>query len=94
MVREDFKYALPYFDGCFFCVIQISNQFILPNMINMQAEGIFRINAENSQEEYVRDQLNKGIVPDNIDVHCLSGLIKVEFTIIHQLTPPFVWYIL
>lgn len=43
----------------------------------MQAEGIFRINAENSQEEYVRDQLNKGVVPHGIDVHCLAGLIKV-----------------
>lgn len=43
----------------------------------LQAEGIFRINAENSQEEYVRDQLNQGVVPDDIDVHCLAGLIKV-----------------
>ncbi|XP_038986690.1 rho GTPase-activating protein 4-like [Phoenix dactylifera] len=43
------------------------------------AEGIFRINAENSQEEYVRDQLNHGIVPDGIDVHCLAGLIKAWF---------------
>ena len=43
----------------------------------MQAEGIFRINAENSQEEYVREQLNRGVVPDGIDVHCLAGLIKV-----------------
>ncbi|KAM0939732.1 putative Rho GTPase activation protein [Dioscorea sansibarensis] len=45
----------------------------------LQAEGIFRINAENSQEEYVRDQLNNGIVPDGIDVHCLAGLIKAWF---------------
>ncbi|XP_042511349.1 rho GTPase-activating protein 5-like isoform X2 [Macadamia integrifolia] len=45
----------------------------------LQAEGIFRINAENSQEEYVRDQLNRGIVPDGIDVHCLAGLIKAWF---------------
>lgn len=43
----------------------------------VQAEGIFRINADNSQEEYVRDQLNHGVVPDGIDVHCLAGLIKV-----------------
>lgn len=43
----------------------------------MKAEGIFRINAENSQEEYMRDQLNKGVVPRGIDVHCLAGLIKV-----------------
>ncbi|KAJ4971350.1 hypothetical protein NE237_004449 [Protea cynaroides] len=45
----------------------------------LQAEGIFRINAENSQEEHVRDQLNRGIVPDGIDVHCLAGLIKAWF---------------
>ncbi|XP_038902710.1 rho GTPase-activating protein 1 [Benincasa hispida] len=45
----------------------------------LQAEGIFRINAENSQEEYVRDQLNQGVVPDDIDVHCLAGLIKAWF---------------
>lgn len=43
----------------------------------MQAEGIFRINAENGQEEFVREQLNRGVVPDGIDVHCLAGLIKV-----------------
>ncbi|KAH7289915.1 hypothetical protein KP509_30G023600 [Ceratopteris richardii] len=42
----------------------------------LKAEGIFRINPENSQEEHVRDQLNKGNVPTNIDVHCLAGLIK------------------
>ncbi|KAJ3671365.1 hypothetical protein LUZ60_007444 [Juncus effusus] len=45
----------------------------------LKAEGIFRINAENSQEELVRDQLNRGIVPDGIDVHCLAGLIKAWF---------------
>ncbi|KAL6005708.1 hypothetical protein ACLOJK_006279 [Asimina triloba] len=39
-------------------------------------EGIFRINAENSQEEHVRNQLNKGIIPHGIDLHCLAGLIK------------------
>ncbi|GLT75996.1 hypothetical protein SLA2020_476820 [Shorea laevis] len=42
----------------------------------LQAEGIFRINAENGQEEFVRGQLNKGVVPHEIDVHCLAGLIK------------------
>lgn len=26
----------------------------------------------------MRDQLNSGIVPDGIDIHCLSGLIKVS----------------
>lgn len=45
----------------------------------LQAEGIFRINAENGQEELVRDQLNHGIVLDGIDVHCLAGLIKAWF---------------
>lgn len=45
--------------------------------IYMQAEGIFRINAENSQEELVREQLNRGVVPNGVDVHCLAGLIKV-----------------
>ncbi|BFG22239.1 hypothetical protein CerSpe_085130 [Prunus speciosa] len=45
----------------------------------LKAEGIFRINAENSQEERVRDQLNKGVVPHGIDVHCLAGLIKAWF---------------
>jgi hypothetical protein len=42
-----------------------------------KAEGIFRIAADNSQEEYVREQLNGGVVPEGIDVHCLAGLIKV-----------------
>ncbi|KAL6952431.1 Rho GTPase-activating protein 2 [Sarracenia purpurea var. burkii] len=45
----------------------------------LKAEGIFRINPENSHEEEVRGQLNRGIVPDDIDVHCLAGLIKAWF---------------
>ncbi|KAL2323068.1 hypothetical protein Fmac_027447 [Flemingia macrophylla] len=45
----------------------------------MQTEGIFRINAENGQEEFVREQLNRGIVPHGVDVHCLAGLIKAWF---------------
>ncbi|XVE61465.1 hypothetical protein DITRI_Ditri06bG0042600 [Diplodiscus trichospermus] len=45
----------------------------------LHAEGIFRINAENSQEEFVREQLNRGLIPDGIDVHCLAGLIKAWF---------------
>ncbi|KAK8705202.1 hypothetical protein V6N13_048808 [Hibiscus sabdariffa] len=45
----------------------------------LHAEGIFRINAENSHEEYVRKQLNKGMIPDGIDVHCLASLIKAWF---------------
>ncbi|KAL3536664.1 hypothetical protein ACH5RR_000030 [Cinchona calisaya] len=58
----------------------------------LQAEGIFRINAENSQEENVRNQLNKGVVPFGIDVHCLAGLIKAWFRelptgVLDSLTP-------
>ncbi|OEL37309.1 Rho GTPase-activating protein 3 [Dichanthelium oligosanthes] len=45
----------------------------------LKIEGIFRINAENSQEIYVRDQLNNGVVPDEVDLHCLAGLIKAWF---------------
>ncbi|KAG6467022.1 rho GTPase-activating protein 2-like [Zingiber officinale] len=45
----------------------------------LKAEGIFRINPENSQEEHVREQLNKGVVPEDIDVHCLASLIKAWF---------------
>ncbi|GJU25379.1 Rho GTPase-activating protein 2-like protein [Tanacetum coccineum] len=45
----------------------------------LKAEGIFRINAENSKEEEVRDQLNRGMVPEDIEVHCLAGLIKAWF---------------
>ncbi|XP_022742988.1 rho GTPase-activating protein 5-like [Durio zibethinus] len=45
----------------------------------LQAEGIFRINAENGQEEYVREKLNRGVIPDGIDIHCLAGLIKAWF---------------
>ncbi|CAN6223040.1 unnamed protein product [Urochloa humidicola] len=45
----------------------------------LKAEGIFRITPENSQEEHVREKLNSGIVPDDIDVHCLASLIKAWF---------------
>ncbi|KAG2272283.1 hypothetical protein Bca4012_074552 [Brassica carinata] len=45
----------------------------------LRVEGIFRINGENGQEEYIREELNKGVVPDNIDVHCLASLIKAWF---------------
>ncbi|KAL8530785.1 hypothetical protein ACS0TY_007720 [Phlomoides rotata] len=45
----------------------------------VKSEGIFRINPENSQEEHVREQLNRGIVPEDMDVHCLAGLIKAWF---------------
>ncbi|KZV17364.1 rho GTPase-activating protein 1 [Dorcoceras hygrometricum] len=45
----------------------------------LQTEGIFRITAGNGQEEYVRDQLNRGVIPEGVDVHCLAGLIKAWF---------------
>ncbi|CAH1446918.1 unnamed protein product [Lactuca virosa] len=45
----------------------------------LQAEGIFRINGDNGQEEQIREQLNRGEVPENIDVHSLAGLIKAWF---------------
>lgn len=45
----------------------------------LQSEGIFRINPDNGQEEYVREQLNNGVIPENIDVHCLAGLLKAWF---------------
>ncbi|KAL2900170.1 Rho GTPase-activating protein 1 [Bienertia sinuspersici] len=45
----------------------------------LQAEGIFRINPDNGQEENVRDQLNRGLIPDDVDVHSLAGLIKAWF---------------
>ncbi|KAK1368246.1 hypothetical protein POM88_034338 [Heracleum sosnowskyi] len=48
-------------------------------LLLMQQQGIFRINAENSQEEFVRNQLNTGVVPAGIDLHCLAGLIKAWF---------------
>ncbi|GAU30139.1 hypothetical protein TSUD_360320, partial [Trifolium subterraneum] len=58
----------------------------------LKAEGIFRITGENSQEAFVRDQLNKGVVPNGIDVHCLSGLMKAWFRelptgVLDSLTP-------
>ncbi|KAK1279123.1 hypothetical protein QJS04_geneDACA021111 [Acorus gramineus] len=41
-------------------------------------EECFRINPENGQEEHVRDHLNKAMVAEDTDVHCLEGLIKLE----------------
>ncbi|KVH97305.1 rho GTPase-activating protein 5-like [Cynara cardunculus var. scolymus] len=58
----------------------------------LQAEGIFRINGENGEEEIVRKQLNRGFVPHGVDVHCLAGLIKAWFRelptgVLDSLTP-------
>jgi hypothetical protein len=55
-------------------------------LIFCQAEGIFRINPENSHEDFVREQLNKGIVPTDIDIHALAGLIKVSLLLCHCLS--------
>lgn len=45
----------------------------------LQTEGIFRVNPDNTQVEILRDQLNKGIVSYDIDVHCLAAVIKAWF---------------
>ncbi|KAF0893769.1 hypothetical protein E2562_029665 [Oryza meyeriana var. granulata] len=46
----------------------------------LKAEGIFRIAADDTQEQAVREQLNSGVLPEaGIDVHCLAGLIKAWF---------------
>ncbi|PWA91714.1 rho GTPase activating protein with PAK-box/P21-Rho-binding domain-containing protein [Artemisia annua] len=42
-------------------------------------ECIFKINPGNNQEEHLRMQLNNGVIPDRIDVHCLARLIKAWF---------------
>ncbi|KMT05825.1 hypothetical protein BVRB_7g165670 [Beta vulgaris subsp. vulgaris] len=60
-------------------IILLLMQERLYSQEGLKAEGIFRINPENGQEQRVRDQLNRGIVPDDIDVHCLAGLIKSWF---------------
>ncbi|XP_057777943.1 rho GTPase-activating protein 5-like [Salvia miltiorrhiza] len=69
------------FDGRGNCVptILLMMQRRLYSQRGLQSEGIFRINPENGQEEYVREQLNNGLIPDDIDVHCLAGLIKAWF---------------
>ncbi|XP_010510775.1 PREDICTED: rho GTPase-activating protein 5-like [Camelina sativa] len=45
----------------------------------LQVEGIFRITGDNSEEEFIREELNKGVLPERIDIHCLAGLIKAWF---------------
>ncbi|MFS8029918.1 putative Rho GTPase activation protein [Helianthus anomalus] len=62
----------------------------------MQAEGIVRINADNNQEEHLRNQLNNCVVPDGIDIHCLAGhdycciveLPEEDCTALCHLLPP------
>ncbi|GKC07481.1 Rho GTPase-activating protein 5-like protein, partial [Tanacetum coccineum] len=60
-------------------VILILMQERLYSQGGLEAEGIFRINPDNNQEEHLRTQLNSGVIPDGIDVHCLAGLIKAWF---------------
>ncbi|KAL3839289.1 hypothetical protein ACJIZ3_023880 [Penstemon smallii] len=69
------------FDSRGNCVptILLMMQRRLYSLGGLQSEGVFRINPENGQEEYLREQLNNGLIPDNIDVHCLAGLIKAWF---------------
>ncbi|PKU72947.1 rho GTPase-activating protein 5 [Dendrobium catenatum] len=72
--------------------ILLSMQRHLYSQGGLKAEGVFRINAENGQEMFVREQLNKGVVPHGIDVHCLAGLIKAWFRelpsgVLDSLTP-------
>ncbi|KAK3163110.1 hypothetical protein QOZ80_1BG0097780 [Eleusine coracana subsp. coracana] len=45
----------------------------------LAVEGIFRIAADGTQENQLREHLNAGVVPANVDVHCLAGLIKAWF---------------
>ncbi|KAI3773647.1 hypothetical protein L1987_48177 [Smallanthus sonchifolius] len=45
----------------------------------LQAEGIFKVNGDNGQEEQIREQLNTGEVPEDIDVHNLACLIKFAY---------------
>jgi hypothetical protein len=67
---------------CFYCQESVTESFLFffGWFYPPQVEGIFRINAENGHAKHVWDQLNKGIVPVDIDVHCLAGLIKVVVT--------------
>lgn len=59
--------------------ILLSMQRHLYSQGGLKEEGIFRINADNGQEMLAREQLNKGIVPHRVDLHCLAGLIKAWF---------------
>ncbi|GJZ28716.1 Rho GTPase activating protein with PAK-box/P21-Rho-binding domain-containing protein [Tanacetum coccineum] len=49
----------------------------------LQAEGIFRIIGDDGQEEDVRNQLNRGFVPDGVDVHFL----ELPTGVLNSLTP-------
>lgn len=70
-------YISPWLQQTGMCQANLRLTFVL--FWFWQAEGIFRINPENSEEEKVRGYLNRGIVPEEMDVHCLAGLIKAWF---------------
>ncbi|KAL0923581.1 hypothetical protein M5K25_007642 [Dendrobium thyrsiflorum] len=59
--------------------ILLSMQRHLYSQGGLKAEGIFRINADNGQQMLAREELNKGVVPHGVDLHCLAGLIKAWF---------------
>ncbi|KAF3666733.1 Rho GTPase-activating protein 2 [Capsicum annuum] len=74
-----------------FLGLPVEFQVEIPCRVPSASISVFGVSAEsmqcsydtrgnkNSQEEHVRDQLNRGIVPEDIDVHCLAGLIKAWF---------------
>ncbi|GJY77107.1 Rho GTPase-activating protein 3-like protein [Tanacetum coccineum] len=53
----------------------------------LQAEGIFRIIGENGQEEDVRKQLNRGFVPDGVDVILRLFDQELPTGVLNSLTP-------
>ncbi|CAA6655895.1 unnamed protein product [Spirodela intermedia] len=63
-----------YSKGGLHCYTDSRFMLIVP-----EGRRVFRVNAENGQEVYVRDQLNKGVVPPDVDLHCLASLIKAWF---------------
>ncbi|WOL00130.1 rho GTPase-activating protein 5-like [Canna indica] len=72
--------------------ILLSMQRHLYSEGGLQMEGIFRINAEDGKEVFIRDELNRGTVPHGVDLHCLAGLIKAWFRelprgVLDSLTP-------
>lgn len=55
--------------------------------------GNFQITAGNSQGGYVRDILNRGVIPEGMDLHCLAGLNNLknlERTLINYKTKRFI----
>ncbi|GJP44838.1 hypothetical protein CLOM_g4246 [Closterium sp. NIES-68] len=54
-------------------------QALLYDKNGLQTEGIFRVAAQNDHEDWIREQVNMGLVPENIDVHAIAGLIKAWF---------------